>query len=281
MKNMFQIIHGIGSIQGLFLFFLLIMRKENKIANKVIAFLVLLFSINMATSFLHTNEVAVCDLVAIHRSDMFVFFYGPLILLYTLFLVGFRKKMQFKDLLHFVPAITLFLLLCLYFFYFRNIDSILLWDSSNSLILRIWYIIHGASLIHLLIYLLCAIKTIKDYKKLLNTYFSETKKIYLKWLQILLHFLMLIWILALLQFAFNSLNDSEGIISWMVSTVAVILIFTIGYFTYFQPDILNDLEEMIQSIQISGPIETIIGSGWNFHPSNIDVGQYLSWTEFL
>src|SRR5690554_3799499 len=97
MKTIFQIIHIIGSTQGLFIFFLLVSRKQNKMANKVLAVLVLLVSINLAIPFFHLNLKDKYDFYRNARMDMFVFFYGPLIAYYTLFLTGFRKKLRFFD----------------------------------------------------------------------------------------------------------------------------------------------------------------------------------------
>lgn len=246
MKNTYQIIHIIGSMQGLFLFLLLVTRKENKLANKVLAFLIFLIMIHLATSFFHTNNDAINDLMAIGRSDMFIFFYGPLIAFYTLFLTGFSEKLKPGYFFHLSPAIVLLLILILSYIYWGNPIYLQIWEENNPYSLRLWYIIHSSALTHLFSYLIYGLIVVNKYKKQLSSYFSQCGRIRLLWLQILLSSMIFISFFAIIQFLINSFHDPEGILQWIISITTVLLVFIMGYFTNRQPDILEDLKDMNQ-----------------------------------
>lgn len=245
MKNIYQIIHIIGSIQGLFLFILLVMRKENKLANKILAFLLFMITLHLATAFFHTNNDRINDLLAIGRSDMFIFFYGPLIAFYTLFLTGFRQKPRPGHFFHLTPAIVL-LLLVLSSIFGTDTSPFQLWEENNPYLLRLWYVIHLSALIHLFSYLIYGVIVVYKYKKQLSSYFSNSGKVRLLWLELLLSGMMFISFFAILQFFINLFHDPEGILQWIISLSIVLLVFIMGYFTNKQPDILDDLKDMNQ-----------------------------------
>jgi AraC-like DNA-binding protein/glycerol uptake facilitator-like aquaporin len=251
MKNLYQIIQIIGSMQGLFLFILLITRKENKLANKVLAVLIFLVTASLAASFVHTDNDQINDFVAITRSDMFIFSYGPLIVYYTMFLTGFKEKLKPSYFLHLCPSIILLTILALYYSYLGDWLFAPIWDESNPAALRLWATIHSLALLHLLSYVIYGIAIVNKYKKHLSGYFSHTGKIYLSWLRMLLSSILIICSLSIFQFCLHSFKDSEGILQWIISIAIILLIFLMGYFTNVQPDILNDLKDMKELNTIS------------------------------
>lgn len=260
MKNAYQIIHIVGAMQGLFLFLLLVLRKENKIANKLLAILMLLLSIHLTTSFLHTNNDAIIDLPAINRSDAFILAYGPLLLLYTLFLTGRREKLSLKQALPFLPALAMFALWALCGIFGEDLHYggySRLWDETDPLILRFWFLFHFTSLIHLFGYLTYSILTIYRYNTKLKTYFSNMARIYLLWLSTLLVSITVICLAAIVQFVLFSFGNTEGPLQWFISGTIVVLVFVIGYFTNRQPDILKDLQFMkaLPDFQAQKPLE--------------------------
>ncbi len=244
MKNAFQITHIIGAMQGLFLFLVLVMRKENKLPNKILGVLMLLISLNLGAAFIHTNNNEIIDLMAIGRSDMFILSYGPLLMLYALYLTGFKKKFKPKQLLHLLPAIIMLVVLILGSREIEIFPLINIGDVGDSITLKIWYIIHPSVLIHMLLYLLYGLKTVNQYKKQLSSYFSQSGKIYLLWLRILMISITCACVLAIIHFLIYSFGDAEGVLQWIISGSIVTLIFVMGYFTNTQPDILKDLNEM-------------------------------------
>lgn len=241
MKNSYQIIQIIGAMQGLFLFILLIMRKENKLANKVLAVLIFLVTASLAASFIHTDNDQINDFIAITRSDMFIFSYGPLLAYYTLFLTGFKEKLKPIYFLHLSPAIILFALLVLYYSYLGDLLFAPIWNKSSSVAICLWLIIHSLALLHLLSYVIYGIAAVNKYKKHLSAYFSQSGKIYLSWLRMLLWGILAICSITILQFCLHSFKDSEGILQWIISISIILLIFLMGYFTNVQPDILKYL----------------------------------------
>lgn len=248
MKNLFQIIHIIGAIQGLFLFFLLMIRKENKLANKLLAVFVLLLTIHLTTSFMHTNNDSIVDLQAFNRSDMFVLFYGPLIAFYTASLTGIKQRLNPKNIIHLLPGMIMIVLLLISYIFNKNKLFYDIWNSESHITLRVWYIIHTLTLIHLFIYLVYGLIIIHMYKGKLKSFFSQSGRIYLVWLRWLLGSTLFIWAIGGIQFYFNSFGNSEGVLQWIISLSAVLTVYAIAYFTIKQPDILCDLKQ-IQDIE--------------------------------
>lgn len=251
MKNSYQIIQIIGSMQGLFLFILLIMRKENKLANKVLAVLIFSISTCLAASFLHTDNDQINDFIAFIRSDMFIFSFGPLIAYYTLFLTGLKEKLKPAYFLHLCPSIILLAILALYYSFLGDWLFIAIWDERNPTALPLWTTVHSFALLHLLSYVIYGIAAVNKYKRHLSGYFSHTGKIYLSWLKMLLWGILIICSVSILQFCLHSFKESEGILQWIISISIILLIFLMGYFTNVQPDILKDVKNIKELNTIS------------------------------
>ena len=83
-----------------------------------------------------------------------------------------------------------------------------------------------------------------QYKKRLPIYFSQSGRIYLPWLLIILGGILFIVLIAILQFNLHTFFDPEGFLQWVISISVVLLVFIMGYFTFTQPDILQDLGKM-------------------------------------
>jgi len=242
-KDIFQIVHFVGSVQGLFIFLLLVTRKQNKMANKFLAALIFLVTVNLAIPFFHLNISTKYDFFRNARMDMFIFFYGPLIAFYTSFLTGFRNKVRKRDYFHLCPAL---LLLFIQVLSYADISSIFdpIWVENSPFALKVWYIIHATALIHLLAYLIYSLRVVYRYKKQLPAYFSQQGRIYLLWLRVILLSIIFICLLAMLNFFIYRFTEPEGILQLIVGTSVVILVYVMGYFTYKQPDILEELEDI-------------------------------------
>ncbi|HEX2946514.1 MAG TPA: hypothetical protein VHT96_11230 [Clostridia bacterium] len=251
MKNLYQIIHIVGAVQGIFLFLLLVMRKENKTANKILAFLILLVSINLTASFFHTNNDLIMDLPAINRSDAFIFIYGPLLAGYAMFLTGYRRKVTLLQVLQLIPGLCLLFLLLVNRYDIGGLALQSLWDESEPVALRLWFVIHFGALLDMLLYAAYGLNLVYRYDSKLKTFFSNAGRIYLHWLRILLVSIVFICFAALVQFLVFGFGNTEGPLQWVISTATVILVFVIGYYTNRQPDILKDLGFITPGLSIT------------------------------
>jgi hypothetical protein len=113
--SILQLLLFAGEIQGIFLVILLCSRKVNRIANLILAILILLVSVQSV-------------LVGFDNRDFFMRFphlnrltwlvptlFGPLIYLFTQKLTSERAQLYWNDAIHLIPFVIYFILLSPYF----------------------------------------------------------------------------------------------------------------------------------------------------------------------
>ena len=107
-----EVIYLLGAAQGLFLAAVLASRSRNALPNRLLAALVLVFSLELAMAVYHVSELSTTWPALIGLDLPIAFLYGPLLYLYVRTLTAERPALRGTDLEHALPfvALTLFLL---------------------------------------------------------------------------------------------------------------------------------------------------------------------------
>lgn len=104
-----------GALQGLFLSFLLVTRRANQLANRLLALLVLLISVQSTLVAFDTREFFLTFPHLSKVSWLLPLLFGPLIYLFTQKLTYEQPRFKLADLIHFIPFGLTFIYLLPYY----------------------------------------------------------------------------------------------------------------------------------------------------------------------
>ena len=187
----------LAAINLMVLCFILLFKKNNTLANKVLGGLVFIPSVVlMANAFLYMQYFSV-SVLFVFLGSSFCFLFGPLLLLYIHLVQGNAYQFKEKHLLHFFP-------ICMVAFYgiyisvqsdefiYQNYLRIV---SGEDLVTNIVYL---AQLIHFAIYITWSIRKVNLIRT--KTYLSIADKTNYKWLKFFVTRLLYLNILILLVY---------------------------------------------------------------------------------
>lgn len=187
LRNGFVILFLLGAVQGVFLAAVLASRKHPVVANRLLATLMLVFSLDLAAAVYHASGYYQVFPHLIGVDYPLAFLYGPLLLLYVTVLSTSKGHLKKKDGWHFVP----FLLLVLYllpFYAQSGADKLAFLNESGGRYphaeVMAW--INHAKMIHGLCYVALTFILLKQHRVRIKDTFTAIDRINLVWLRNLL-----------------------------------------------------------------------------------------------
>lgn len=236
--DIISIIVLLGTSQGIFLGLILFTAKKgNQRANQVLGLLMMVISINLLYVIITADGVYQQLPHLLMLNYPLQYLYGPLILLYVLYLTRPEFEIRPKHSVHLLPV----LLSAIYFsitVYLKpahvKIDIYLSMMNPVEFKDYFWGLTH---IIYNIPYLIAAARILQKHKTRIQQTFSYMEKINLQWLQFLI-------IGFISVFALNTVFDLmyvwhiyEGFGGPAMGVIATILIYTIGYKGLRQPEI--------------------------------------------
>jgi len=228
----------LGVAQGMFLGVLLLTRRENAAANRILAGTMAAFAVFLAESVLYVDGHFHDFPQLIGISQPVIFIFGPAIYLYTRAISGGDAKPGQRDLLHFVPAV----LVVLYFlpFYLKTgpekiayVETLMRDGAPLDLDIIEWLkLLHGA------VYTLVTFTVLRRYRSRLEENFSTLDRINLGWLRNILLGTMVVWAVAIVSsgltlLGFRFLDNGLS----PVPVVLVVFVYMIGILGLRQPEV--------------------------------------------
>ncbi|MDO3693761.1 helix-turn-helix domain-containing protein [Wenyingzhuangia sp. chi5] len=187
----------LAAINLMVLSFVLLFKKNNILANKVLGGLVFIPSVVlMANAFLYMQYFSVSVLFVFLGSSI-CFLFGPLLLLYIHLVQENTYDFKIKDLLHFFPVVTI----TFYGVYIGLQSSESIHENYLNIVAgedMVTNIIYLAQLIHFAIYITWSIRKVNLIK--MKTYLSIVDKTNYKWLKFFVTRLLYLNILILLVY---------------------------------------------------------------------------------
>jgi len=237
----------ITSGQGFFLSQILFFKKRKNPANRLLALLLFLLSIELCVRFnLYLGgSSSLFSLQVLIES--FGFFYGPVIYGYTLFATTYKKKFSGKDIFHLVPALLDILYNLVYFF---EEEYFLLSENEKFNFQNLYltggldiydYIIIFMTMISMLIYLIFSIKIFRRYSIDTANFFSDLTSAKLIWLKVILIVISICICGDILQTIGYVYHKSVFyyIFDLITYSVICVILYTAGYFALTQPEIFS------------------------------------------
>lgn len=249
--NLLSTLTLLGAAQGLFLALALLNTKSGNIkGHRILALLTLIFSIDLGEEFLYQSGFfeSVPDLLNVLAPIDLL--YGPLIYLYVEQITKPQgNETVKKHYWHFLPMLIGIVLL-LPFFLIEGSEKLaftetlrkggsLDTDTTHGFITQLGFILFMlGTVVQLGLYLFYSIWKLITHSKTIRNEFSDIDKINLAWLRNLLVGLSCIYLLYLADQFFPDLMGMN-ILGDLVTVVAVILIYTMGYLGLRQPEVFT------------------------------------------
>jgi len=241
----------LGAVQGVFLALMLLSTRKGDIrAHRILALLTFLFSLDLGEELLYQLGFfeSVPDLL--HVLAPIDLLYGPLIYLYVLQLTSPPNPgVVNRNYWHFVPALMGVVLL-LPFFLLDGAEKLELTEtlrkggipengSAHMILIEIGVTLFMlGTIVQLGLYLLVMIRRLIEHSRNIKNEFSDIDKINLTWLRNLLLGLCCIYFLYLGDQFFPDLMGMN-ILGDLITVVAVVLIYSMGYLGLRQPAIFT------------------------------------------
>lgn len=237
MNSVFTYFFIIGAAQGFLLTFLLIRKKENIIANRLLAATTLFFGVDLILEALAVTEYIKNIPLLIGLMQAFPYLYGPAIYLYVRFITMGIKTFDYKNLLHYLPFL-LIQIYGLFFFYFESpeyqINLVYVYTQLPWHVLLISYLtpLYGG------FYIAFAIYEAYKFNKLLKNNFSSIDKYNFSWIKFISIGAVLLWITAMTMTTLQLFYDNE-IRPELISYLAIsIFVYAMAYKGLRQPEVI-------------------------------------------
>ncbi len=223
--NFTVLLLGIIISSSFFAVCLLWFSPQNKQSNRFLALLIFTISLWLIDHFLRIANIYGQNANLYFLPIFYSLAFGPLIYFYVKSLVNQAFIFQRKDYLHFIPVVFqagLYLFLTTKNYNFKN----WYWENIHQWIT--YKIEFDGTFISMLIYLILSIQLLKNYQIYVVNNFSETSKIRLNWLKIILIILVVLciqWLIEIVLRDFFNLyfnyNYSIQILGIMALVLAV------------------------------------------------------------
>ncbi|MFH0727327.1 MAG: AraC family transcriptional regulator [Pseudomonadota bacterium] len=249
----------LGSAQGVFLFFALLrLQKGNHSANKWLAGLLLILSFSLIDGFMTETRYFLRFPQTIGIEWPTNFAYCPLIYLYVRALIDLRgPAFQWRQLLHFIPVIVLYIYLIPLFALSPGRKALWWAESNNSTIVNPAYQIDPMIVlivVQLAVYLFVSLHVLARHASRIKENFSALEAVSLSWLRNLIIAFFVLWVMYAFTFMFSGFfgvyDEAEYLIHLMVASA----IYVMGFKGLAQPEIFSALRTVAPSEEDAVPL---------------------------
>jgi len=223
----------VGAGHGLLLALTLLnLRRGNRVANRVMAAILLVFATNMTLHTLAYTKHIVYFPHFFKIEPPLMFLFAPLFYFYVRVMTGNESKLTRHELLHFVPFVLGIVLLTPHYLQPAE-EKIQHFLADHERLCWQCLFIYWMTIIQLLGYILAIARLLKRHRERIKLSYSSLEKINLSWLRNLLALVVLIWLVAVILQIIDPTIASFNYM-WLIISVSIYLV---GYIGLGQPEI--------------------------------------------
>jgi AraC-like DNA-binding protein len=230
----------VGALQGLLLAGVLVAQKSNRAANRLLGALMVAFSIYLLWDVYYSAGLTRVYPHLFGISYPLPWVFGPLVYLYAVAASDRTRRFQMRDALHFVPVIAV-VLVALPIYMMSGPDKVALYDRlrigdapTRIAVMSPFMYVSGLS------YSVATVGYLRRHRRRVESSYSNTERVNLRWLLWLSGAAAAIWLLAvsitlvrLIPHTVQRRDDD------LVALAIAILVYAIGYMGLRQPEIFR------------------------------------------
>lgn len=248
--SLWSIIILFGAVQGFFLALFIFLKKENRAANNWLAYLLVAISLHLVEYAADITGLTLQYPVFIAITYPLLFCIGPFYYFYCHLLLTKNYKLKLKSLFHFMPALTI-LVLMLPFYTMgaeEKIASMKALSQANTLQVPAGQLIFmGAHVFQTIFYIYLVQKFINEKVHEFRSYSSDVvveKK--LKWLNDFnLYFSVYLVLYLLLVIVLSVINKYQVEVDYVLLLITSVSIYSIGYTATNNPEIFQAFPNLV------------------------------------
>lgn len=237
MKEFFETIFLLASIQGVMLSIALFFKKQNHSANIFLSIVIFTLSAELLASVYYAKGWYLSNIHFSGFTYPIPLTYGPLFYFYVKFLTKKSERFYLIDLIHFAPFVIVYLIMLPVFFYPTaeklTFVQMMMLDKQSL----IYDVIETFIPIQGVIYTIIVARLVLEYNKQIKENFSNIEKINLEWLKYLTFGMIFCWSTVagshIVAFFLDASQSFEIVLHIAIS----IIIYSIGYLNLSQPEI--------------------------------------------
>lgn len=242
----------IGLAQSIFAAFALSTRKHVSLPDKLLIGGLLVFALKFIILILHTEHSEFFDMQ--FSLGLIPLTFGPILYLYTSYLVADRKRFRLLDTLHFLPFIIITLA---YFIFFQDVvdfsDQAYLQRDEHLWVRMTFAIVFFASVIT---YTALTFVKLINFRKTIEAQFSyQDAQVRLFWLNFIAVLFSLSGLVVIVAGAYNAIMFKKVVDTSLLSHIGLTTVaYCISYFGLRQPTLFK-VEYTVDEEEESDPLE--------------------------
>lgn len=244
MKDFFETIFLLAAVQGFLLTLILITKRNNRTANRILAFATFSLSIDLVSALYYSKGWYVQAPYFMGISYPFAFLYGPLFYLYARFVSKSEQRFQKTDWLHFLPVVIIYLFCIPEFLYPAEQKIEFVNNMMHGIHALKFGIIEGIIPVQGIFYTLWTITIVREYNHRIRNSFSNIDLINLNWLTYVTLGMILIWSLVAVLYIIRIIIPVQQGVNVALQVSISVLIYFIGYKGLQQPEIFFPSSEV-------------------------------------
>ena len=239
------IIDLLGAVHGLFLAKLLVSRRHNTFANRILSLVMVAFAVDLLSAAYFAKGYQMTHPHFMGVDYLLPLLYGPIIYLYARVVSSGAQSLNFRHWLHFVPLGLVFLYMVPFYMQTGAEKLALFLEPATHPWTSTLDVINTFKTFYSLGYLLAIFVLLRRHRKNLKHNFSSLDKINLVWLQRVLVGGLITWVISFFFQFFWSASPEQVVqdpLSRNVSYVSIAVacfVYAIGYLGLRQPEIFT------------------------------------------
>ncbi len=262
----------VGAAQGVFLSVLLLGRKVNTMANRVLATSMIGMAIFLLEAVYYGSEWFRETTAFIGVSEPLIFVFGPILYLYALIVMRGGQEFKRVYLLHFIPALIVLLYDSQVYFASQAFKLEFIEQMMAGNFPPDQRIIGYAKHIHGCVYAVLTARLLYRHARDIRDTYSSIDRINLRWLRHLTIGLVLIWAFALFNFVLYEMGIALTNTPISLTPFAVaVFIYAIGYLGLRQPEIFHaDVPAVSADVKTTIPADNTAAMPSNSEPAQLN-----------
>lgn len=254
MINLIQVLLFVGSIQGFLISIFLFSIRTNKIANRILGIVTMIWGLVLMIFALKDQGLYIKFPHLLWVFDQTLFLLFPLLYLHVKYLLTRLQKFRILDILHFIPFILSIIVHFKFFLLPAEMKYEMMQHPSRIFIL-IEMISNEVLAVQGVIYSIMSLRMIWSYKKKIRNYESTIEKAIIKVLNIGISLNLISWCIGIIGIHLEYLNVYIGFDFFAYTyLVLVIVIYVISYAVFKSPEIFKIDESEIRERRILRPV---------------------------